>query len=68
MFKSLQLHNTETANKSFKNTTKVEYWGAALTHQSSNEKEINRKLNSRNACYHSVQDSVFPFAIQKLQD
>jgi hypothetical protein len=55
-------------NKSFENVTKFKYWETALTHQSSSEKEINRKLISGNACYHSGRDSVFPFAIQKLID
>jgi hypothetical protein len=48
--------------------TKFKYLGTALTHQTSNKKETNRKLKSGNACYHSVHDFVFPFAIQKLQD
>jgi len=36
--------------------------------QNSIREEIKSRLKSGNACYHSVQNLVFQFAFQKLED
>jgi hypothetical protein len=34
----------------------VKYWGTTVTNQNLIQEEIKRRLNSGNACYHSVQN------------
>jgi hypothetical protein len=49
-------HNMKTDNKSFERVEEFKYLGATLTNRNSNQEEINSRLRSRNACYHSVQN------------
>jgi len=49
-------HNFLMANKSFENMAKFMYVGTTVTDQNCIHEEIKRGLNSRNACYHSVQN------------
>jgi hypothetical protein len=50
-----QKHSTKTANRSFQDMTKFKYLERTLTDQNYMHEEIKSRLNSGNACYHSVQ-------------
>jgi hypothetical protein len=44
------------ANRCFENVTQFRYLGTTVTNQNLIQEEIKRRLNSGNACYHSVQN------------
>jgi sorting nexin-29 len=50
-----QKHSIRIVNRSLEDVAKFKYLGTTLTDQNCMHKEINSTLNSRNACYHSVQ-------------
>jgi hypothetical protein len=61
--KAGQKHSIKIAYRSFEGVAKFKYLGTTLTDQNCMHKEIKSRLNSRNACYHSVQSFFFPPAV-----
>jgi hypothetical protein len=53
--KAGQRQSMKTASRSFGSVAKFRYLGTTLTEQNCIHEEIKSRLNSRNACYHSVQ-------------
>jgi hypothetical protein len=61
-----QNQNIRIANESFEKVAKFKYWGMTLTNENDIHDEVKSRLNSRNACYYSVQNLfVFPSHIKK---
>jgi hypothetical protein len=54
--KTGQKQGTKIANRSIEDVAKFKYLGTTLTDQNCTHEEINSRLNSGNACYHSVQN------------
>jgi hypothetical protein len=50
-----QKHSIKIANSSSEDGAKFKYLGTTLTDQNCMQEEIKSRLNSGNACYHSVQ-------------
>jgi hypothetical protein len=50
-----QNRDIKIANRSFENVSQFKYLGTTVTDQNFIQEEIKRRLNSDNACYHSVQ-------------
>jgi hypothetical protein len=51
-----QNHNIKLSNRSFENGAQFKYLEMTVTSQNLIHEEIKRRLNSGNACYHSVQN------------
>jgi hypothetical protein len=51
-----QNQNIRIANELFENVAKFKYLGTTLTNQNDVYDEIKSRINSGNACYHSVQN------------
>jgi len=54
--KSGENHNKKRANEFFKNVVKFKYLQTTLTNKNDFHDEVHGILNSRNACYNSVQN------------
>jgi hypothetical protein len=50
-------YNHKLIIQSIEKVAKFKYFGTTVTNQNHINKEIKRKLNSRNACYRSVHDT-----------
>jgi hypothetical protein len=62
-----QNREIKIGNRSFENVSQFKHLGTKVTDQNSIQEEIKRRLNSGNACYHSVQN-ICPLACcQKMQ-
>jgi hypothetical protein len=60
-----QNQNIRIANELFENVEKFKYLGATLTNQNDICDEIKNKLNSGNACYHSVKNLLSSHLISR---
>jgi hypothetical protein len=49
-----QNHDIKIANRSSENAAQIKYMGTTVTNQNLMQEEIERRLSSGNACYHSV--------------
>jgi hypothetical protein len=50
-----QNHGVKIASKCSKNEAQFKYLETTISNQNLNQEEIKRRMNSGNACYHSVQ-------------
>jgi len=53
-----RIHSVRIDNSTFERVEEVKYLGTNLTNQNSIAEEINSRLRSGNACYHSVQNNL----------
>jgi hypothetical protein len=51
-----QNHDIKIGNRCFENVKQFRYFETTITDQNLIQEEIKRRLNSVNACYHSVQN------------
>jgi hypothetical protein len=57
--KAGQKQGIKIVNRSFEGMAKFKYLGTTLTDQNCMQVEIKSRLNSGNACYHSVQSPLY---------
>jgi hypothetical protein len=60
-----QNHNITIANRSLENVVQFKFLGTTVTNQILIHDKIKSKLNSGNACYHSVQNLSFSCLLSK---
>jgi hypothetical protein len=63
--KAGQNHDIKTANRSFENVAQFKNFGTTVKNQNLIQDEIKRRLNSGNACYHSVQNLLSSHLLSK---
>jgi hypothetical protein len=63
-----QNREIKIGNRSFENVSQFQYLGMTLTNQNLIQKEIKRRLNSGNACYHGPEPFVLSLAVKKCED
>jgi hypothetical protein len=51
----VEIGKINVANRSFGNVSQFKHLGTTVTNENLIQEEIKRRLNSGNACYHSVQ-------------
>jgi ribosomal protein S2 len=51
-----QNHDIKIANRSCENVAQFRYLGGPVTNQNLIQEEMKRRLNTGNACYHSIQN------------
>jgi hypothetical protein len=56
---NLSNHDIKIDNRCFENVEQYRYLGMTITNRNLIQEEIKRRLNSGNACYHSVQNILF---------
>jgi hypothetical protein len=60
-----QNHDIKIANRCFENVEHFRYLGVTITNQNLIQEEIKRRLNSGNACYHSVLNLLYSRLLSK---
>jgi hypothetical protein len=65
--KAGQRQSIKIGNRSFESVAKLNYLETTLTDQNCIHEEIKSRLNSGNACHHSVQSLVIPPAVQECK-
>jgi hypothetical protein len=60
-----QTREIKIGNRSFENVSQFKNFGTTVTNQNLIQEEIKRRLNSGNACYHSVQDLLSSCLLSK---
>jgi hypothetical protein len=61
----VQNRDIKIANKSLENVSQFKSLGTTVTNQNFIQEEIKRRLNSGNACYHSVQNLLSSCLLSK---
>jgi sorting nexin-29 len=60
-----QNRDIKIGNRSFENVSQFKYSGTTVTNQNLIQEEIKMRLNSGNACYHSVQNRLSSYLLLK---
>jgi hypothetical protein len=60
-----QNHDINIANRSFENVAQFKHLRTTVTNQNLIQEEIKRRSNSRNACYHSIQNLLCFYLLSK---
>jgi hypothetical protein len=61
----VQKRDIKIAKRLFENVSQFRYLGMTVTNQNLIQEEIKRRLNSDNACYHSVQNLLSSCLLSK---
>jgi hypothetical protein len=60
-----QNRDIKIVNRLFENVSQSKYLGTTVTNQNLIQEEIKRRLNSGNACYHSLQNHLYSHLLLK---